>query len=152
MLYQVHLRFPPSHIHTQISGLFFMYIMCTSHLSPFPIRRLIYACGQCIKQISFWQCNKSATDLNLSVLTRLPRDILFPNSKASVIINWNSKTKRPRGFIYATKETMALPEWISMCCFRFWIRVNRTPHVGHWKGLSGPLGLGRSVLLVEGAM
>lgn len=68
------------------------------------------------------------------------------------IFNWNSKIKCSRGFIYATRGTMALPEWISMCCFRFWIRVNRTPHVGHWKGLSGPLGLGRSVLLVEGAM
>lgn len=45
-----------------------------------------------------------------------------------------------------------LPEWISMCCFRFWMRVKRTPHVGHWKGLSGPFGLGLSVLLVEGAM
>lgn len=40
------------------------------------------------------------------------------------------------------------PEWMSMCCLRFCIRVKRTPHVGHWKGRSGPLSPGR----VEGLM
>lgn len=41
-----------------------------------------------------------------------------------------------------------LPEWMSICCFKFCMRVNRTPHVGHWKGLSGPLVPGR----MEGLM
>ena len=152
LLYQMHSCFSPSHTYTHVSDRSFMYIMCMSHMPQVPIRRLMPVTNVSSKYLSDNATNQQQTWIYLFSL-HFPEIYFFLTQKhLFTIFNWTSKIKCSRGFIYATRGTMALPEWISMCCFRFWIRVNRTPHVGHWKGLSGPLGLGRSVLLVEGAM
>lgn len=62
---------------------------------------------------------------------------LQPNQLTAVLQN-------PGPYVCSLCSWPHLPECMSICCFRFWMRVNLTPQVGHWKGRSGPLVPGRA--------
>ena len=141
----MYLCFSPSHIHTHASDIFFIYIL-------HPTQVLMRILMPVSKYISDTAPIQQWTYVYLFSLDFPEINFFLTQKHLFTVFNWNFKIKCFGVLIYATIGMTTLPEWMSMCCFRFWIRVNRTPHVGHWKGLSGPFGLGRSVLLVEGAM